>query len=61
MKDSSILYQQVSPILVWLSTPDVLLGVFFRRPGRDSPGVRGGIQDLSDNEDFHVVASYKNL
>ena len=29
VKDSSILYQQVSPILVWLSTPDVLLGGFF--------------------------------
>ena len=31
VKDSSILYQQVSPILVWLSTPDVLLGVFFMK------------------------------
>ena len=31
VKDSSILYQQVSPILVWLSTPDVLLGVFFSK------------------------------
>ena len=62
-KDSSIFhfYQQVSPIFVWLSTPDVLLGVFFRRPGMGSPGVRGGILDLSDNEDVHVVAPDKNL
>ena len=29
VKDSSILYRQVEPLLVWLSTPDVLLGVFF--------------------------------
>ena len=33
VKDSSILYQQVSPILVWLSTPDVLLGGFFMFEG----------------------------
>ena len=57
VKDSSILYQQVSPILVWLSTPDVLLGVFFMFEGLGWAPLGSGME----SETFLTMGTFRWL